>query len=314
MWDLKTGENTETSEVALCFLSSIVAGRVKPEEYEEVAYYTLLTIDNVIDMMEYPFYHNKLTAQARRSVGVGITNLAHYLASEGESYTTEGGKRLMHELAERHYYWLAKASLKLSKEKGLAEWMHKTKWPEGWLPIDTYAKAVDDIQNFELHFDWEELRKGIVENGGIRNSVLVAVAPNESSSLVSNSLNSVYPLRDPIIFKQSQKGNVLFIAPDYKKLKNKYQLAWDVPNKDIAEMYGIMTKFVDQGISADQWVDYTQLPGGKVSYRDQMQYIFTAAKLGVKSFYYMNSRTKSADMLTDEDLVQEESACEACSL
>jgi len=329
MSDLDTGENTDTSELALCFLASIVAGRVTPEEYEDVAYYTVLTIDNIIEDMVYPFLHNEITAKARRSIGVGITNLAHYLADNDASYTDEKGKVLMHELAERHYFWLAKASLRLGKEKGNAEWMHKTKWPEGWLPIDTYSKEVDKIADFELKLDWETLRQEIIDNGGIRNSVLTAVAPNESSSLVSNTTNSLYPVRDTILFKQSQKGNVLFIVPDYDRLKNKYQIAWDVPHRHMAECYGIFTKFMDQGISCDEWADYTASEDGKLSYKTEIQFILTMAKLGAKSLYYMNSRTKSSETMADQDLKElgmepaaldqlpdddEDDGCEACKM
>lgn len=310
MMDLFTGENQDESELALCFLASIVAGRVTPEEYEDVAYYTALTVDNVIENMVYPFKHTEETAKKRRSMGIGITNLAHYLASNYTNYSSEFGKKLMHELAERHYFWLAKASLRLGKEKGNAEWMHKTKWPEGWLPIDTYSKDVDNITNFELKMDWEALRKDIIENGGIRNSVLCAVAPNESSSLISNTTNSVYPIRDGMVFKQSQKGNNLFIAPEFEQLQSVYQYAWDVPDKDMADMYGIMTKFLDQGISADDYLDYSQMPDGKMSVKSKIQYVLRCAKLGVKSLYYMNSRTHSGDSLAEED----KNICESCSL
>lgn len=313
MTDLFTGENTEDQELALCFLSSIVAGRVTPEEYEDVAYYTVLTIDNVIETMVYPFKHNEITAKARRSIGVGITNLAHYLASNFVTYSDPYAKKLIHELAERHYYWLAKASLRLAKEKGNAEWIDKTKWPEGWLPIDTYAKAVDEIGNFALKLDWEGLRQDIIEQGGIRNSVLTAIAPNESSSLVSNTTNSVYPVRDTIMYKQSQKGNVLFIVPDYEKLKDFYQSAWDTPSKDIAEMYGLLTKFMDQGISCDEWVDYSKMEGGRLSIKAQMQFILTFAKLGGKSLYYLNSRVKSGESMAQED-ADDEAGCEACTM
>jgi ribonucleoside-diphosphate reductase alpha chain len=311
MENLYTGADINDGEVALCFLSSIVAGRVKPQEYEDVAYYTLLIIDNVIETMKYPFKHVEMTAKKRRSVGVGITNMAYYLASNGLKYTSEEGKKLMHEYAEQHYYWLAEASLRLAKEKGNAEWMDKTKWPDGWLPIDTYNKNVDSIADFELNFDWEGLRKDIVEQGGIRNSVLVATAPNESSSLVSESTNSIYPVRDLMVFKQSQKGNVLFFAPDYNKLKNSYQIAWGVPSKDVAEMYGIFSKFCDQGISPDNWVD---LSGEKkLDLPEQIRYILLAAKLGVKSLYYLNSRTKSSDSIATQVELDEE-GCEACKL
>jgi ribonucleoside-diphosphate reductase alpha chain len=193
--------------------------------------------------------------------------------------------------------------------------MNKTKWPQGWLPIDTYAKAVDDIGDFPLQFDWESLRQGIIEQGGIRNSVLTAIAPNESSSLVSNTTNSVYPVRDTIMYKQSQKGNVLFIVPEYEKLKTVYQSAWDVPAKDIAEMYGLLTKFMDQGISCDEWLDYSKMEGGRLSIKAQMQFILTFAKLGGKSLYYLNSKTKSGESLAQEDSANEDDdGCEACKM
>lgn len=310
MSDLETGENLDSSELALCFLSSIVAGRVKPEEYEDVAYYTVLGIDNVIEDMVYPFYHNELTAKARRSIGVGITNVAHYLASNFATYSDSYGKQLMHELAEIHYFWLAKASLRLGKEKGNAEWMHKTKWPEGWLPIDTYSPHVDKIQEFKYKMDWETLRSEIIENGGIRNSVLAAIAPNESSSLVSNSTNSVLPIRDTMVFKQSQKGNVLFIVPEYDKLKSVYQSAWDVPASDMADMYSIFTKFMDQGISCDEYVDYSKIEDGRLSIKERMQFILKFAKQGGKSLYYFNSKTKATESLAQED----EAGCESCKM
>lgn len=307
--DLYTGDNVENQELALCFLSSIVAGRVTPEEYEDVAYYTVLGIDNVIETMGYPFKHNEITSKARRSIGVGITNVAHYLASNKALYTEERGKQLMHELAEMHYYYTAKASLRLGKEKGNAEWINKTKWPEGWLPIDTYSKNVDTIADFELKMDWESLRKDIVANGGIRNSVLCAVAPNESSSLVSNTCNSILPVRDTMMFKQSQKGNVLFIVPQYDKYKAYYQSAWDIPAKDMADMYGIFTKFMDQGISCDEYVDYSQVEGGRLSIKERMQFILRFAKNGGKSLYYFNSRTKSTDTQAST-----EDGCVSCTM
>lgn len=314
MENLYSGEDLEDGEVALCFLSSIVAGRVTPEEYEDVAYYTLLCIDNVIETMQYPFKHTELTAKSRRSVGVGITNLAHYLASNFATYDSDYGKRLIHEHSEMHYFNLLKGSLRLAKEKGNAEWMDKTKWGEGWLPIDTYSKAVDTITNFELKCDWETLRKEVIEQGGIRNSVLMAVAPNESSSLLSDTTNSLYPIRDLKLFKQSQKGNVLFIAPDADKLKGMYQSAWDINSPHIADLYSIATKFADQGISCDSWVNLTEGVSSDSVTRDHVKYILKCAKQGVKSLYYLNSRTKQSGTIAEEFGELKDIGCESCDV
>ena len=83
-------------------------------------------IDNVIELMEYPFPQLAATAKARRSIGVGITNLAYDMAVRGLRYSSISGKRYIHKLAELHSYSLHKASLRLAKERGVCDWIGKT--------------------------------------------------------------------------------------------------------------------------------------------------------------------------------------------
>ncbi|ADP02533.1 ribonucleotide reductase of class Ia (aerobic), alpha subunit [Salmonella phage GEC_vB_MG] len=291
----------DDGEVALCFLSSLVAGRVSPEEYEDVAYYTVLMIDNVMDIMDYPYENMEHTAKSRRSIGVGLTNLAHYIAKHKVAYGSAESKQLVHDLAELHSFSLHKASLRLAKERGVAPWMNKTKYPQGWLPIDTYNKAVDGVvKNPSLKQDWETLRQEIIEVGGIRNSVLEAYMPNESSSLATNTTNGLYPVRDHIIFKKSPQGSVLFIVPEYEELKDYYTSAWDINTNDLIDIYAVIQKFAGQAISADLYIDYTQLKDGKISMKDQIGYLIRATKMGMKTWYYLNSKVGAGDSLTAE--------------
>lgn len=280
----------EDGEVALCFLASLVAGRISDDEYEDVAYYCLLMIDNVMDMMDYPYESMKKSVQARRSVGVGITNLAHYLAKNYETYSSREGKTLIHELAERHSYWLHRGSLRLAQEKGVAEWMDRTKYPDGWVPTHTQNTNVDVKHDAKLNFDWDELSRDIAANGGIRHSVLEAIAPNESSSLASGTTNSVYPIREGIMFKKSATGTVLFIAPDWEELEYVYQKAWDVPTEDLVDCYAILQKFTGQSISSDLYVDYTRMKVKKVSMTEQLKLLIYRANMGMKTGYYTNFR------------------------
>src|SRR5699024_228175 len=106
--------DADDGEVALCFLSSLVAGRVTPEEYEDVAYYTVLMIDNVMEIMTYPYENMESTVKKRRSIGVGLTNVAHFIASHKVTYGSPESKQLVHDLAELHSYSLHKASLRLA--------------------------------------------------------------------------------------------------------------------------------------------------------------------------------------------------------
>lgn len=306
-------------EIALCFLSSLVAGRIPDDIYDKVAYYALLMVDNVIDLMEYPFPQVEMTAKNRRSVGIGVTNLAHCLAKKGLKYTDQEGKDFMHQHAERHSFALHKASLQLAKEKGVAGWINKTGYPQGWLPIDTYNKNVDMVVGNTLNCDWEGLRQEILKVGGIRNSVLEATPPTESSSLASESTNGLYPIREDFVIKKSGTTKVMFSAPDIEELKGQYQYAWDVPTKDMIDCYAIYQKFHGQGISADLYTDFSKYTDEKVPASELVLYFLYATKMGVKSWYYQNSKggikeevkqEASEIPLYDDD----EDGCEGCRM
>ena len=297
-------------EIGLCSLAAICSGTVSTEEYENVAYYTTLMIDNVIDIMEYPFPNLKMTAQARRSIGVGITNLAYDMAKNGLKYSSKEGKQYVHRLAEMHSFCLHKASLRLAKERGVAAWIGKTKYPDGWLPIDTANKEIDNVVNQPLLQDWEELRKEIVEVGGLRNSVLEAHMPCESSSVGSGTTNGLYPIRAYKVIKTSGTNKNLFIAPDLENLRGSYELAWDVTNKDIVDVYSIVQKFTGQAISADFYIKYGKGGEREISAKDLLTQFLYMTKMGMKSRYYVNSST-GVDLAIMEE---EEPVCDSCSL
>ena len=56
----------------------------------------------------------------------------------------------MHRLAEIHSYSLHKASVRLAKERGKCAWFDRTKYADGWLPIDTANKFIDTVVNQPL--------------------------------------------------------------------------------------------------------------------------------------------------------------------
>lgn len=291
MTDLYSDEDKpESGEIAICALSALVVCNIhSDEQYASAAYYALKMIDKCIDMSDYPFAHVAMTAKARRSAGVGMMGVATELARKNLKYTTQAGRDHCHWLAERHYYFALKASLQLAREKGNAPWMHKTRWPEGWLPIDTYKKTVDEIAAPRYSYDWEALRRQIVAQGGIRHSVLVAHMPTESSSKAAGVPNSIYPIRE-ITLKKSDNSNVIdWVATDSDLLKDRYELAWNIPTLDMIKIYAIFQKFTDQGISADFWRDRASDP---VVYTDEiMEEHLAMCRYGMKGRYYQNSLT-----------------------
>lgn len=296
------------NETAICFLAATNLGVVSDDEYEDVVYYALKGVDRTMDIMEWELPNLGYKALKRRSVGIGMTDLAHYMAKNMLSYKSIEGKKEIHRLAERHSYFLHKASLRLGKECGNSPWIDKTKYPDGWLPIDTANKEIDKIVNQELLYDWETLRKEIIANGGIRNSVLEATAPYESSSQASNTTNSLYPVRDLKIVKKSGNNTNIFVVPDYDDIfvREAYELAWGVPVKDMIELYAIVQKFHGQAISSDFYIDYRERP--KVSLKEWFTYLEYASRLGMKTWYYTNSKTMNASD------IKEDSSCVACKM
>lgn len=304
--DLYKYEET-SGEIALCNLGAIVAGRVSFKEYEEVAYRALKMVDNVIEIMDYPFENLRYTAQARRSAGIGITNLAHDMAEKGLKYDTIEGKQYMHRLAEIHSYSLHKASVRLAKERGKCAWFDRTKYADGWLPIDTANKFIDTVVNQPLLCDWEGLREEIKQYG-MRNSVLEAYMPVESSSLAGNTTNSIYPIRRSVVSKSSGTNKNVFIAPDWEMLKNNYQFAWDVPQKDIIEMYAIFQKFCGQSISADSYRSFAEGETPRISAKELIDLWLYRIKCGMKTKYYTNTEAGVKPVIIDE------ADCAGCKL
>lgn len=320
MMDLYSDELRHSGEVGICSLGGIVPSNIDSDEmYEEVAYYTLLMIDKCIDLAEHPLPHVGATARARRSAGIGLIGLAHYMAKNKMSFMNEEGKKFLHELAEKHYYYCLKASLKIGKEKGNAEWIHKTKWPRGWLPIDTYNKNIDSVADFEYKKDWESLRKEIIENGGIRNSVIVAHMPSESSSQASGTTNGIYPIRELAMIKTDNGKAADWAAPEGEKLAKYYESVWDIPAIDITHMYAIIQKFTDQAISADS---FRYIPEGENITSDEMiRDYLNRIKFGLKTKYYTNSRITDNGMEKNEEEITEDISdtesdeyCESCAL
>lgn len=294
--DLELEEDHGRGEIAMCSLAATVVDNIEatpdPEAtYEMVTYYGLKMINFCIENNKYPFKHLAYTAKARRSAGFGIMGYASHLAKLGLSYSSEAGKRETHRVAERHFYHLAKASLRLSKEIGLAPWIHKTKWPEGWLPIDDYKRSVDDIVpgGFEYHYDWEELRTRIVANGGIAHSVLCAYMPGESSSKAVGGTNSIYPARRAQMMKTDNSVVVRWAAPYSDHVDYKYEFAYDIKTKDMIDTYAIFQKFTDQAISADLWRKITG--DEKISSNEMLKDCFYMIKMGMKTRYYQNTET-----------------------
>jgi ribonucleoside-diphosphate reductase alpha chain len=246
--------NGEEGEIALCVLGAINLGTIKGfDELEEICEYTVRMLDYIIDIQDYPVAAAKKMLK-RRSLGVGVTNLAYWLAKNNLDYTNRSLVEI-DRLFEHIQFNLLKASNKLAKEYGKCEYFDRTKYSKGLLPIDHYSKSVDTIVSRELECDWESLRKDILEFG-LRNSVVSAQMPCESSSVVSSSTNGIEAPRKLISVKKSKSGSPLpVVVPEISRLKNKYSFSWGFNNDDMNNVVAVIQKYFDQGISVNHYYD-----------------------------------------------------------
>jgi ribonucleoside-diphosphate reductase alpha chain len=244
----------------------------------------------------------------RRSIGVGVTNFAYWLAKQGVKYSDKEALFYVDELFEHIQFSLLKASNKLAQEFGKCELFDDTTYSKGVLPVDRYNKNVDELIKRDFSCDWEDLRKDI-EQFGLRNSVLTALMPAESSAVVQNATNGIEPIRSLVITKKSKSGLVKQVAPECIKLKNKYELAFDMPdNRGYTNICAVIQKWIDQSISANHYYQYSS---DGISIGGVIKDILYSYKYGLKTLYYANTDDKKSD-----DLDAMGNGCEsgACSI
>lgn len=281
----------EQGEIALCTLSAVNLGALDSlDELETLTNIIVRSLDCLLDYQDYPIKAAELTSKNRRTLGIGVTNLAYYLAKNGAKYSDGSGNQLIHKTFEALQYYSLKASNTLAKELGACPLFSQTQYSQGIMPIDSYKKDIDAFCDCKLEFDWDTLRQDIISTG-LRNSTLTALMPCESSSQISNSTNGIEPPRGFVSIKQSKDGILKQIVPDYELLKNQYELLWDIKdNEGYLQLCGIMQKFVDQSISTNTHYDPSQFEGNRVPIKLFLMDLLKAYKYGIKTLYYHTTR------------------------
>ena len=285
----------EDGEIALCTLSAFNLGAIENlDELAELADISVRALDNLLDYQNYPIAAAKNSTLNRRPLGIGITNLAYYLAKNNVRYSDGSANNLMHETMEAVQFYCLQASNKIAKEKDPCGYFNQTSYAQGKLPVDTYKKDIDAFCDNNLKLDWEGLRENINKHG-LRNSTLTALMPCETSSQISNSTNGIEPPRGFISIKQSKDGLLKQVVPDYENLKDKYETLWQIDgNQGYLQLVAIMQKFVDQAISANTHYDPAKFDG-KVPMQLLMKDLLTAYKYGLKTLYYHTTRDGAGD-------------------
>lgn len=286
----------DTGEIALCTLSGVNLGTINTlSDLEARCFHVVELLDTLLDYQEYPVAAAAKATKYRRPLGVGIINLAYYLAKNGVKYSDGSANKLVHETMEAFQYYLLKASCQLAKERGACPGFHETKYAKGLLPIDTYCKGLDAVYKTDLLLDWEWLRNEILTYG-LRNSTLSAFMPAETSASIANATNGFEPIRDLMTIKSNGDGMMVQIVPEAERLKDQYEPAYDMPsNKGYLTLVGIAQKFVDQSISANTYYVPERYPENMLPLQEVIDDMLFAHSIGVKTLYYQNTKVSEKD-------------------
>ena len=306
IYDVEDGEG----EIGICILSAMNLLELKNEnDYAYACNMAVNTLEEVIDYQSYPVKAGENFTKNRRSLGIGLTNLAGWLAKNKVKYGEPEALKLVHQMMERIQWNLLDASCRIAEDVGPCAKFEDTKYAQGLLPIDWYKKTVDELVKPKYVMDWEELRARI-KKFGLRHSTLSAIMPCESSSVIQNSTNGIEPVRSLLSYKKAKNGVLKQLVPNYSSRKSYYTLAWEMTNnKAMLDTGAVIQKFVDMSMSINLYYNYAHYPEGNIPLSVLIKDQLYGYKYGLKNFYYAN--TPDGDGQTEK-----EGGCEggSCSI
>jgi len=311
--------------IALCTLGSINWGAFRnPQEMRKACRVLVRSLSNLLNYQDFLSIQSKLANEDFEPLGVGITNLAYWHARKSFKYGTPEALAEVKRWMEHQAYYLTEASVELAQERGPCKRSEYTYYGRGVFPWERRAKGVNELTDFTPSIDWEPLRERM-KKYGIRNATLMAVAPVESSSVVLNSTNGIEMPMELISVKESKAGSFTQVVPEYKRLKNRYQLMWEQTDcVDYLKTSAVLAAYIDQSLSTNTFYSPRHFKDGKVPGTLIAKNLMLAYKWGIKTLYYSlldKVGSKNVLMTQSDRLVASEPVtiytdddCESCKL
>ena len=314
--------NDEDGRIALCTLSAINWGNVKsPHDFEKMCRLAVRGLDALLSYQNYPVRAAELATKEFRPLGVGIINFAYFLAKNDVSYSDPKALPLVDEYAEAWSYYLLKASADLAVEQGACIRWKDLKSAKGQLPIDTRKIEVDELVPHQERMPWAELREQIKATGQ-RNATLMAIMPAETSAQISNATNGIEPPRNYVSIKGSKHGQLRQVVPEFRRLKNKYELLWDQKSPvGYLKICAVLQKYIDQGISINTSYNPRFYEDEKIPMSEMLGHLIMCYKYGTKQLYYFNTmdgqgeidvNKPGIELSANTTTVEQQEECDSC--
>ncbi|WP_447405856.1 ribonucleoside-diphosphate reductase subunit alpha [Clostridium perfringens] len=286
--DVVVIEKTKPGDFVVCNLSSVVLGNVDVTSDEEVEYVVetqIRAMDNVIDLNYYSVPFAEITNKKYRAVGLGTSGYHHMLVNNKIVWDSEEHLNFVDKVYERINFYAIKASLNIAKEKGSYPLFEGSDWSNGdYFELREYNSP-----------QWKELKEEI-DKYGMRNGYLFAVAPNGSTATLAGTSEGVDPVMNRFWLEEKKGSITPKVAPGLCQENFWYYVsAYNVNQEFTVRANGVRQRHIDQGQSFNLYIttDYTM--------RQIMNLYISACKNGVKSIYYVRSKSLSVD------------ECESCS-
>lgn len=309
----------DDARIAICTLSAINWGNIKqPSDFERPCTLAVRALDALLSYQDYPVLAAKLATIEHRPLGIGIINLAYWLAKHDLKYSDNSALVKLDEYAEAFSYYLIKASVDLAREQGPCLRPEDTKYALGIMPIDTRKPEVDDLVPHVERMPWAQLRED-AKTYGIRNATLMALMPSETSAQVANATNGIEPPRAYVSVKQSKDGVLKQVVPEFRRLKNKYELLWDQQSPiGYLNICAVLQKYIDQAISVNTSYNPKFYPNETIPMSELLSHILMFYKFGGKNLYYNQTNDQAGEVDVDQMLVdqaiEDEMDCDSCKL
>ena len=269
---------TRPGDFVVCNLASLSLGHLPledPEQMEEKIATVVRALDNVIDLNFYPLPYARITNQRYRSIGLGVSGYHHALALRGIRWESEQHLEFMDHVFEQINYAAIKASCRLAKEKGSYRYFNGSDWQTG----DYFSKR-------DYHSpQWQALAEE-VQQSGMRNAYLLAVAPTSSTSIIAGTTAGVDPVMKRFFLEEKKGAMLPRVAPGLSdKTYWLYKGAYLIDQHWSVRATGIRQRHIDQAQSMNLYIT------NEITMRGLLDLYLTAWECGVKTIYYVRSKS-----------------------
>ncbi|MFT6391870.1 MAG: ribonucleoside-diphosphate reductase alpha chain [Ilumatobacter sp.] len=314
-------EVTDQDNTAVCNLGSLNLGSYMTPDGEfdfvgmgRVVRQVVPFLDRVIDINFYPTPEAKFSNEKWRPVGLGLMGLQDVFFKKGLAFDSPDAKELSRQISAHIYFHALWASTDLAEANGAHEAYDGTRAAAGNLQFDLWTTPEGNTVTPPADLDWEELRGRITEHG-LRNSLLIAIAPTATIASIAGCYECIEPQVSNLFKRETLSGEFMQInrylvrelqsrglwdermISEIKQaegsvqtvdripaeLREVYRTAWEIPQRQLIDMAAERGAFIDQSQSLNLFMETPTI--GKLS----SMYLH-AWKQGLKTTYYLRSR------------------------